>query len=213
VRWGVVIDLRKCIGCKACTVVCEQTNKVPVNSWRRVVDCGISMPPDRQRMSIPISCMHCKEALCVKVCPTTATYLRSDGIIDINYDLCIGCGYCIVACPYHARSIVYPNKSEFEVITVEQGFVEGNANHEQIGICTKCDFCLSRIDEGIAKGLNPGQDADATPMCVISCTSNALHFGDLDDSDCLVSKLIQENETVRLQEQMKTQPSVYYIVE
>ena len=85
VRWGMVIDLRKCVGCLACTTVCTETNKLPDNIWRRVLDCGVSGSPERQRMSVPMNCMHCMEPSCMKVCPTTATKQRPDGIVDINY--------------------------------------------------------------------------------------------------------------------------------
>ncbi|GBE00242.1 tetrathionate reductase subunit B precursor [bacterium BMS3Abin07] len=211
VRWSIVIDLRKCIGCQACAIVCKQTNSVPLNKWRRVVDCGVCDPPDRQRIFVPMSCMHCNTPSCMEVCPTKATYRRSDGIVDIKYQRCVGCGYCIVACPYHARSIVFHDKSEFLMKTIEQESVERDKNFDRIGICTKCNLCMTRIDDGMSKGLQPGIDPEASPMCVISCSANALHFGDIDDPDSNVSQLILNNKTVCLQEELGTHPSVYYI--
>jgi phenylacetyl-CoA:acceptor oxidoreductase subunit 1 len=85
-------------------------------------------------------------------------------------------------------------------------------NLDHIGVATKCNFCLPRVDAGLAQGLQPGLDPEATPACVISCSANALHFGDLDDPDSEVSQLIRENKTARLQEELGTDPAVYYIV-
>lgn len=212
-RWGMVMDLRKCIGCKACTIVCKQTNKVPRDRWRRVVDCGISEAPERQRTFLPMSCMHCSEPPCLEVCPTTATYRRPDGIVDVHYELCVGCGYCIVACPYMARTLIFRNETGFEVETMSQEPDMDTTNLDHIGVSTKCNFCRPRVDAGLAQGLQPGLDPDASPVCVISCSANALYFGDLDDPDSEVSQLMRQNKTARLQEELNTDPAVYYIVE
>jgi phenylacetyl-CoA:acceptor oxidoreductase subunit 1 len=148
-RWGMVIDLRKCIGCKACTKACKQVHKVPPDRWRRVVDCGISQPPERQRTFLPMNCMHCSEPPCLEVCPTTATYRRPDGIVDVHYEMCVGCSYCIVACPYLARTIIFHDGSDFdeaETTSQESDLVTPNLDH--IGVATKCNFCLPRVDAG-----------------------------------------------------------------
>ena len=212
IRWGMVIDLRKCIGCGACTALCSQTNKIVSNMWRRVVDCGISGPPERQRMCLPMSCMHCSKPPCLEVCPTTATYRRADGIVDINYELCVGCGQCIVACPFQSRSIIFNNESDSEEDMPQESSV-ANSDLDRVGVCSKCNFCLPRVDAGMAKGLQPGVDPEATPLCVISCTAKALHFGNLDDHNSVVSRLIRENKTARLQEELETDPSTYYIID
>lgn len=211
-RWGMVIDLRKCVGCQTCTIVCKQTNNLPPGVfWRKVVDCETGTYPDVQRTFLPMGCMHCGEPPCLDVCPTTATYKRADGIVDINYDICVGCAYCVVACPYQARTLIMENTPYFPT-----GFTPPEAlqaNPARVGVATKCNFCLPRIESGLAQGLRPGIDFDASPACVGSCIANALHFGDLDDPDSNVARMIREHRTERISEEVGTDPSVYYIVE
>lgn len=212
-RWGMVIDLRKCMGCEACAVTCKETNQVPPGHWRQVVGGKVNHQSG-QRMFLPMSCMHCSDPPCMEVCPTTATYRRPDGIVDVNYDLCIGCGYCVVACPFLARTISH-NAFDFDP-HVEGPIVPGKngatANVDRVGVCTKCDFCLPRIEAGLAQGLQPGLHPEASPACTNACTAQALHFGDFDDPDSHVSKLVKENQTARLQETLGTDPAIYYIV-
>jgi phenylacetyl-CoA:acceptor oxidoreductase subunit 1 len=110
-----------------------------------------------------------------------------------------------VACPYRARAIIFHQKA---------AVADHNLDHtDHIGVATKCNFCLPRVDEGLAQGLHPGLDSEVTPACVLACSANALHFGDLDDPNSGVSRLIGENKTARLQEELETNPSVYYIME
>lgn len=210
--WGMVIDLRKCIGCLTCQSVCWEINNAPPGVfWRRVVDREIRDTSELQRIFLPMNCMHCSDPSCLEVCPTGATYQRGDGIVDIKQELCIGCGACVVACPYHARTI-----SKLDTIGANSGIAPQDViedNSDRIGICTKCNFCIQRVDEGLANGLRPGSDFEATPICVNSCIANALYFGDLEDPESKVSGLIRENKTVRLQEKLGTRPAVYYIVE
>jgi phenylacetyl-CoA:acceptor oxidoreductase subunit 1 len=154
--------------------------------------------------------MHCSEPPCVDVCPSGATYQRKDGIVEIKNDLCIGCGYCVVACPYYARTISFEDK----ILSESRKGLQNPAviNSDRIGICTKCNFCLQRVEDGLAKGLTPGKDTDAGPLCVNYCIAEALFFGDLDDPDSKVSQLVRENKTICLQEELGTKPSVYYII-
>ena len=202
-RWGMVIDLRKCIGCETCKHVCNGVNDV---GWRRVVDAMIEGNPKGQKIFITIGCMHCDEPPCHEVCPTGATSRRPDGIVKIDPELCVGCGACILACPYKTREITFEDK-----ILGEKS--PGQKNSDEIGVCRKCDFCVSRLDAGLKQGLQPGQDFEATPMCVRYCLAEALYFGDLDDPKSEVSKLIRENKTSRLNEALQTGPSVFYILE
>jgi len=124
----------------------------------------------------------------------------------------LGCGYCIVSCPYQARTI-FKEDYEFSVNAVSQELNISDADSGRVGVCTKCNFCRTRIDAGLARGLQPGLDPEATPACVATCSANALYFGDLNDPDSVVSHMIKENRAVRLQEELKTSPSVYYVVE
>ncbi len=209
----MVIDLRNCIGCGACAVSCGMTNTTETNMWRRVFDCGTLTNPEKRRLSLPMSCMHCHIPPCHKVCPTTATYIRDDGIVDIDPAKCIGCGYCIVACPYLARVIIIRNDAlqEDRVMTTSPDkHLEGK---DYRNVATKCNFCKQRVDKGLAKGLEPGTDLEATPVCVVNCTAGALHFGDLDNPQSEVSRLLKESRVMCLQEEIGTQPSVYYIVD
>lgn len=210
-RWGMVIDLKKCFGCGTCVVACAQANQITSNHWRRVFECGVGGSPRRQRLYLPLSCMHCGDPPCEAVCPTTATFKRPDGIVDIDHEKCIGCGYCMVACPYHARVILFLNEYDLETRVM----VEGSAVSlpDYIGVATKCCFCRPRIDRGIEKGLTPGVDREATPACVNHCTAGALYFGNLNDPGREVARLVRENRTLCLQEALGTQPRVYYLAD
>ncbi len=210
-HWGLVVDLRKCIGCKTCTAVCMEMNCNPSESWRQVIEHLHEKSTDLLRLFLPKSCMHCQNPPCHDVCPSGATYQRSDGIVDIKTELCIGCGYCVVACPYDARAISFQDKIKIRPRNSSLSTEAFGA--DRIGICTKCDFCLPRITEGLSKGLIPGSDVEATPLCVNYCIANALYFGDMDDPESTVSQLIRKNKTFCLLEELETRPSVCYIIE
>jgi phenylacetyl-CoA:acceptor oxidoreductase 27-kDa subunit len=186
-RWAMVADLRRCVGCQTCTASCKQKNATPPGvQWRRVLDLETGEYPNVKRVFMPTGCMHCDDPPCMSVCPSTATRKRADGIVTVDADLCIGCAYCAVACPYEAR-------------------------HKIDGIATKCTFCVERIDYGTANGLIPGIDPDATPACVNSCIAGALHFGDAEDAQSNVSQLLAENQHFRLHEELGTGPGFYYL--
>lgn len=204
----MVIDLGKCIGCGSCSVACSAKNNVPQNTMRKVLDLGIVRDSGGQRFFLPMLCNHCENPPCLKVCPTKATHKRADGIVSIDTEKCIGCGYCIVACPYQARTILH-DQSGFCFL---ENRLDGQTRDEKIGVCLKCDFCSSRIDQGLRKGLIPGIDPEATPECVNTCSSGALLFGDLNDPTGKIAQKIREVRAVRLQEDLGTGPSVYYIV-
>ncbi len=145
------------------------------------------------------------------MCPTTATKKRADGLVTIDYDLCIGCAYCSVACPYNAR---------YKVTRDTPAYGQGKMPNEtqradpaRIGVATKCTFCVNRIDYGHAHGLVPGVDPDATPACANACIANAFTFGDIDDPDSKASRLLRENEHFRMHEELGTGPGFFYLWE
>jgi phenylacetyl-CoA:acceptor oxidoreductase subunit 1 len=164
--------------------------------------------PNVQRAFVPVGCMHCADPPCMHVCPSTATRQRADGIVTIDYDLCIGCAYCAVACPYQARyKTDHPSFAYGEPMPSE----EQRFDPRRIGVATKCTFCADRIDAGLAQGLVPGVDPDATPACVNSCIAKALHFGDAEDPDSNISQLLAENQFFRMHEELGTEPGFYYL--
>ena len=208
-RWAMIADLRRCVGCQTCTTACKHTNATPPEvQWRRVLDMELGEYPDVKRVFVPVGCMHCADPPCMHVCPSTATRQRADGIVTIDYDLCIGCGYCAVACPYQARYKV--DKAEFAYgAAIESEAKRFDAG--RIGVATKCTFCSDRVDAGLQNGLKPGVDPDASPACVNSCIAQALHFGDLQDPASNVSQLLAENQFFRMHEELETKPGFYYL--
>jgi phenylacetyl-CoA:acceptor oxidoreductase subunit 1 len=164
--------------------------------------------PDVQRAFVPVGCQHCDEPPCLDVCPTTATRKRADGIVTIDYDLCIGCAYCAVACPYQARykteraSFAYGQATQSEALRFDAA---------RLAVATKCTFCVDRIDAGLANGQTPGVDPEATPACVNACIADALAFGDLEDPRSKVSQLLAENQHFRMHEELGTGPGFFYL--
>lgn len=208
-RWAMVADLRRCVGCQTCTAACKLVNATPVGvQWRRVLDMEFGEYPDVRRAFVPVGCQHCDDPPCVASCPTTATRKRADGVVTMDYDLCIGCAYCAVSCPYQARyrtlrpSFAYGKPIESEKVTHRA---------ERLAVATKCTFCVDRIDDGLARGLRPGVDPEATPACVNACIAKAMAFGDLDDPQSSVSRLLAENRHFRMHEELGTGPGFFYL--
>lgn len=209
-KWAIVADLRRCVGCQTCTAACRHSNATwPGVQWRKVLDMEIGEYPDVRRAFVPVGCMHCDDPPCMSVCPSTATRKRKDGIVTIDYDICIGCGYCAVACPYQARYKVDKPRYAYgdEPIANEaQRF-----NEKMLGVAQKCTFCVDRIDYGLENGLTPGKDPEATPACVNACIASALKFGDSEDPNSNVSELVRKNKTFRMHEELETGPNIHYI--
>lgn len=177
VRYGFLIDLRRCIGCQTCEVTCKMENDVHLGVWRswvKKVEKG-SYPHTRQKF-LPLLCNNCEQPICVTVCPVRANRQRPDGIVTFDPHRCVGCRYCMAACPYQVRYL-----------------------HPLKGIVEKCNWCHHRVDAGLE------------PACVVSCPTGARVFGDLNDPDSAISKLIADNDVAVIQPEMGTDPKVFYI--
>ncbi len=208
-RWAMVADLRRCVGCQTCTAACKHANATPPGvQWRRVLDVETGEYPDVRRTFLPVGCQHCDNPPCMDVCPTTATRKRPDGVVTIDYDLCIGCAYCAVACPYQAR--YKTPRATFAYATPMDNEIR-RQDDSRLAVATKCTFCVDRIDAGLARGLVPGVDPEATPACVNACLTQTLLFGDLDDPASNVSRALSESRHFRMHEELGTGPGFYYV--
>jgi len=206
-QWAMVIDQNKCEGCGYCTLACRAHNDIPPEiSWNIVIEAG---EVGGREVFLPRPCMQCEHAPCVSVCPVKASYYREDGIVMMDYDKCLGCRYCEVACPYSARAFNWKEFSEDNPAVPEWGQPE--VERRPRGVVEKCSFCYQRIDRGLALGLTPGVDPDATPACVVACPVGARSFGDLNDPTSEVSHLITNKATHRLRDDLGTGPRVYYL--
>jgi Fe-S-cluster-containing dehydrogenase component len=210
-RYGMVIDLKRCIGCYGCEIFCKTTNATPPRVlWSRVLFYEFGKYPAVKRLPLPVLCMHCRVPACVDVCPTGASIKRPDGIVTVDSTKCSGCLNCLMACPYGARHLLYPKD--------ENNFPgQGLTPYEKIGYqqhardtVGKCHFCLPRIEKGLK------------PACVQNCMSKARYFGDLDDPDSEVSQLIRNRGAFRVYPgaypgspipggTSEMDPSVYYL--
>ncbi len=210
-RWVMVIDLRKCVGCEACTVACIVENKLPPSVvYRPVLKEEIGKYPRVTHRFLPRPCLQCDNPPCTPVCPVKATWKRPDGIVVIDYEACIGCRYCITACPYGARSSDfgdYYTEGTPEIAPVEKApsfeyhrTWERKGNESPIGNARKCHFCLHLIERGLL------------PQCVTTCIGRATYFGDANDPESLVSELIYKPNAFRLKEELGAEPKVYYLI-
>lgn len=218
-RYGMVIDTRRCVGCDACVVACKQENKTPPGvAYTVVLENGFGERPDDRPLFMTKPCFHCEHPPCVPVCPVGATFKRKqDGIVVVDYDRCIGCRYCIVACPYQARYADfgenYPAVKEdtawADVPSPEyRQFRKREEGKSPEGNVRKCTFCLHLQDENGKYDKAAGR----WPACAKTCTGKAIHFGDFNDPESEVSRLLRERPAIRLKEELGTEPNVYYLV-
>jgi len=212
-KWVMVIDQQKCVGCSSCTVSCNSENNLPPGVvYRPVPKEQVGTFPNVAWRFTPRPCMHCDNPPCVPVCPVTATWKREDGIVVIDYDICIGCRNCLASCPYNARTADFgdffgrgtPEVMDYETrpnFEYSKKWVRKPGSHASpIGNARKCTFCLHRIRVGML------------PACVTTCLGGATYFGDYNDKHSLVHELIGETRVQRLKEELGTEPSVFYLV-
>ncbi len=196
-RLGIVIDLKKCIGCNACTIACKVENATPPGVfWARVLEKEEGKYPTAKRVILPVLCNHCKDPACLRVCPSGATTQRADGIVLVDQDKCTGCKACVTACPYDARFFLDKITGYYgeELTPFEK---VGYARHQE-GTVGKCTFCVHRVDQGLQ------------PACVVTCPTNSRTFGDLNDPNSEVSKQLRVKHSFQLLPEQGTDPSVQY---
>lgn len=221
IKWAMVIDLAKCVGCHACTVACVAENKLPPGVvYRPVTEEEIGTYPNVRRRFVPRPCLQCQNPPCVKVCPVTATYKDAQGITVMDYDRCIGCRYCLVACPYAARTSDF-GEWYTKGTPEESGKIVGRnacadsyerqpakeygkewperGRSSPIGNARKCHFCKHRLAEGML------------PACVTTCIGRATFFGNRNDPESLISELLADPRVFVLKPELTTKPAVYYL--
>ena len=212
-RWAMVIDINKCLkeeNCTDCVAACHTAHNVPNfdNSkdeikwiWKETFHKAF---PEQEHehlkdhlleKRLPLLCNHCDNPPCVKVCPTEATWKReSDGIVMMDWHRCIGCRYCVAACPYGSRSFNWRDPRPF----IEQ--INPDFPTRTRGVVEKCTLCEERLRVG------------QLPACVEACKAHAMVFGDLEDPESEVRTLLRENFTIRRKPSLGTHPEIYYIV-
>ncbi|RDC06282.1 4Fe-4S dicluster domain-containing protein [Eggerthella lenta] len=203
-HYGMAIDLKRCIGCHACAVACKMSNNLPKNvQFNRVntvggddIDTAAGSYPNNTMSFLPVQCQHCENPACLEVCPTGATTKDEEtGIVSVDSELCIGCESCIKACPYEGvRTLIKSPEYYLDVVVGEY-----DAPPHKGGTVEKCTFCKNLIDRG------------EVPACMQLCPGRARYWGDLDDPESDVSKAIEGRETMFLNEEAGTKPSVYYL--
>jgi Fe-S-cluster-containing dehydrogenase component len=213
-QWAMVVDMKKCWekgkeGCKDCILACHKVHNVPEIGnikeeikwlWTEHYENAFPgeespyMPDFIHGKPFMVLCNHCSNPPCVRVCPTQATFKRPDGITQMDFHRCIGCRYCMAACPFGARSFNFKEPRPF-VKDVDPTFPT-----RERGVVEKCNFCAERLEVG------------KLPACVTACKVGALAFGDLENPKSDVRKLLATNFTIRRKAVLGTQPNIYYIV-
>ncbi len=214
VRYGMVIDLERCFGCRACVQACKVENNTPgAVSWMYLFRYEEGSYPNVTVGYMSRPCMHCSNPPCVKVCPVGARFRREDGLVLTDFRRCIGCRYCQVACPYGVNYFNWKKpKDNYYLDWDGETPPYKNPDHDKqyggrtvsggghyVGVMEKCTFCVHRL----AKGL--------LPACVSNCPAHVYHFGDLNDPNSAVSEVLGKKKWIRLQEHLDTQPSVFYV--
>ena len=222
-HWTMSIDLDRCTGCGACVVACQAENNLPIvgekrfgqsreMKWLRVERYWQGQYPDVKLRFLPMLCQHCDQAPCETTCPVAATYHNHDGLNTQIYNRCIGTRTCAVYCPYEVR---YFNWFTYEWDEPLEQQLNPDVSVREKGVMEKCTFCIQRIREvkDHAKDENERRvrDGEVKPACVQSCPTEAMHFGDRNDSESNVSKMISNERSYTVLEELNTTPSVVYL--
>lgn len=213
-KWGMVIDIRKCIGCNACTAACIAENNLPVGvTYRTVAEIENGEFPDVRRFSMPTNCMQCDNAPCIEAANRVvsgAMSRRPDGIVVINYKKMRGKKVFEAAgkaCPYPKSLWFDEGKNYTDGTPAVQPYEKRKSKEfgqewsrsDTKGATRKCHFCTQRIDAGVL------------PACVTTCTGQAMHFGDFNDPESLVSKLLKKNKSARMNLASGAEPRIHYL--
>ncbi len=216
--WGMTIDLDLCTGCQACALACKAENNIPdvgtvdVRRGRRIAWMEVLVQtdphhPGRARF-LPRPCLHCDDPPCTKVCPVFATFRDHNGTVGQVYAQCIGCRFCMAACPYNAKYFNWRTYHDPGPGQNPQVSVRGK------GVVEKCTFCHHRLllaedrARGEGRPLAPG---DYVPACVEACPTGAITFGDLADPDSAVAHQARSPRAFRLLEELGTRPKVIHL--
>ena len=224
-RFGMAIDLDRCLRCQACVVACAAENNVPPLGAERsalarpihwmdmlLADAG-SAESELGSAPVPIPCMHCERPECVKVCPVGATYLADDGVVTQVWDRCIGCRYCMAVCPYGRR---YFNWTAPAWPGGDPSSANPDVALRPAGVVEKCTLCQHRIRAVLERArIDDAPVADAAiqrlPACAATCPTRAITFGDLADPGSALSKLAKDARAVQLLARFGTGPKVFYL--
>lgn len=206
-RYGMAIDVAHCVGCDQCSLACKMEHNLPDGLWwsrAKTIGSegfGEGIPTGKYPSTLEagwytLACQHCDNPACVEVCPTGASAKREDGIVIIDWEVCIGCKSCMAACPYEGvRSITKEEPKWFLNFSVGDPEVPAHVANA----VEKCTFCVERIDRG------------ETPVCVHVCHALARYFGDLDDPESDVSKAIASYDYDQLLVDQGTGPNIYFL--
>jgi molybdopterin-containing oxidoreductase family iron-sulfur binding subunit len=225
--WGMVIDLDRCTGCQACALACKAENNVPAVgpreaargrsiSWMQVLDGHHSVhgasPPIGEAGTpegfIPRPCFHCDDPPCTRVCPVNATNRTPEGIVTQIYSRCIGCRFCMVACPYNAK---FFNWRRYQSDGPERN---PDVSVRPKGVVEKCTFCHHRLQHARERARAEGREMDPgeyVPACAEACPTQAIAFGDMADAKSDVARLARTPRAFRFGEEMGTRPKVFYL--
>jgi molybdopterin-containing oxidoreductase family iron-sulfur binding subunit len=221
-KWGMAVDIDRCIGCQACVIACQAENNIPINTeelflqrraneWIRIERYWEGEFPNVKARFIPIMCQHCDNAPCEPVCPVYATYHNNEGMNVQVYNRCVGTRYCANNCPYQVRFFNFWEPVWPESLREQ---LNPDVTVRSRGIMEKCSFCVQRIRRAGRDASREGReiaDGDFAPACVQACPTGTLVFGDLNDPNSQVSKKKNDSRAYGLLEELGTEPNVIYL--